>query len=33
MEYNFREIEANWQQYWAENQTFKAENISEKPKF
>lgn len=33
MEYNFREIEANWQQYWAENQTFKAENISNKPKF
>jgi len=33
MEYNFREIEANWQQYWAENQTFKAENKSEKPKF
>ena len=33
MEYNFREIEANWQQYWAENETFKAENKSEKPKF
>jgi len=33
MEYNFREIEANWQQYWADNQTFKAENNSEKPKF
>lgn len=33
MEYNFREIEAKWQQYWAENQTFKAENKSEKPKF
>ena len=33
MEYNFREIEAKWQQYWAKNQTFKAENISEKPKF
>ena len=33
MEYNFREIEKNWQQYWAENQTFKAENKSEKPKF
>ncbi|NLP57789.1 leucine--tRNA ligase [Lutibacter sp. B1] len=26
MEYNFREIEANWQKYWAENETFKAEN-------
>jgi leucyl-tRNA synthetase len=33
MEYNFREIEAFWQQYWAENQTFKAENKSSKPKF
>ncbi|UMB59742.1 leucine--tRNA ligase [Lutibacter sp. A80] len=33
MEYNFREIEANWQQYWAENETFKAVNKSEKPKF
>ncbi|WP_111706797.1 leucine--tRNA ligase [Lutibacter citreus] len=33
MEYNFREIEAKWQQYWAENQTFKAENKSDKPKF
>ena len=33
MDYNFREIEAKWQQYWAENQTFKAENISDKPKF
>jgi len=33
MEYNFREIETNWQQYWADNQTFKAENISDKPKF
>jgi len=33
MEYNFREIEENWQQYWAENQTFKAENKSKKPKF
>ncbi|SDW23191.1 leucyl-tRNA synthetase [Lutibacter oricola] len=33
MEYNFREIEAKWQQYWADNQTFKAENKSDKPKF
>ncbi len=33
MEYNFREIEAKWQQYWAEDQTFKAENKSKKPKF
>ena len=33
MEYNFREIEAKWRQFWAENQTFKAEDNSEKPKY
>ncbi|RED50652.1 leucine--tRNA ligase [Seonamhaeicola aphaedonensis] len=33
MKYNFNEIEAKWQKYWAENQTFKAENNSEKPKY
>ena len=33
MEYNFRKIEADWQKYWAENQTFKASNNSDKPKF
>ena len=33
MKYNFNEIEAKWQKYWAENQTFKAENKSDKPKF
>ncbi|PHQ57637.1 MAG: leucine--tRNA ligase [Lutibacter sp.] len=33
MEYNFREIEVKWQQYWAEHKTFKAENKSDKPKF
>ncbi|WP_282123186.1 leucine--tRNA ligase [Algibacter mikhailovii] len=33
MKYNFNEIEAKWQKYWAENQTFKAENQSEKPKY
>jgi leucyl-tRNA synthetase len=31
--YHFNEIEAKWQKYWAENQTFKAENRSEKPKY
>ncbi len=31
--YHFNEIEAKWQKYWAENQTFKAENQSEKPKY
>ncbi|KUO64274.1 MAG: leucine--tRNA ligase [Lutibacter sp. BRH_c52] len=33
MEYNFRKIEVDWQKYWAENQTFKAENNSAKPKY
>ena len=33
MEYNFREIEAKWRQFWADNQTFKAEDNSEKPKY
>ncbi len=33
MQYNFNEIEAKWQKYWSDNQTFKAENISDKPKF
>lgn len=33
MKYNFNEIEAKWQKYWAENQTFKAENASDKPKY
>ncbi len=33
MKYNFNEIEAKWQKYWADNQTFKAENNSAKPKY
>ena len=33
MQYNHQEIEENWQKFWAENQTFKAENNSEKPKY
>jgi leucyl-tRNA synthetase len=33
MRYEFNDIEAKWQKYWAENQTFKAENRSDKPKF
>jgi len=32
MKYNPNEIDAKWQKYWAENQTFAAENNSEKPK-
>jgi len=31
--YHFNEIEAKWQKFWAENQTFKAENQSDKPKY
>ena len=33
MKYYFNEIEAKWQQYWNDNQTFKAENNSDKEKF
>ncbi len=33
MEYNHQEIEAKWQRYWAENQSYKVENESEKPKY
>jgi leucyl-tRNA synthetase len=33
MKYNPNEIEANWQKYWAQNQTFVATNHSEKPKY
>ncbi|MBD5397729.1 class I tRNA ligase family protein, partial [bacterium] len=33
MEYDFRKIEAYWQQYWAQNKTFQARNDSNKPKY
>ena len=33
MTYNFKEIEAKWQNYWEQNHTFKAESSSEKPKY
>jgi len=33
MDYQFRAIEEKWQKYWAQNQTFKAETNSEKPKY
>ncbi|MDP2174755.1 MAG: class I tRNA ligase family protein [Bacteroidota bacterium] len=32
-QYDYRKIEENWQKVWAKNQTFKAENISDKPKY
>ena len=31
--YDFNSIDRKWQKYWAKNQTFKAENHSDKPKF
>ncbi|MFV8361813.1 leucine--tRNA ligase [Flavobacterium sp. ZT3P35] len=33
MKYNPNEIDAKWQKYWQENQTFKAENNVDKPKY
>ncbi len=33
MEYDFREIEAKWQKYWAEHKTFAAQDQSDKPKY
>lgn len=31
--YHFKDIEAKWQNYWAKNQTFKAQNQSNLPKY
>ncbi|WCT13071.1 leucine--tRNA ligase [Mucilaginibacter jinjuensis] len=33
MDYQFKDIEKKWQQFWATNQTFKADNQSSKPKY
>lgn len=33
MKYDFNTIERKWQDYWAQNHTFKASNQSDKPKF
>ena len=33
MEYNHKEIESRWQQYWKDNNIYKADINSEKPKF
>ncbi|WP_299120585.1 class I tRNA ligase family protein [uncultured Winogradskyella sp.] len=33
MRYDFNQIEKKWQDYWAKNETFKASNTSEKPKY
>lgn len=33
MEYNFKEIEKRWQEYWVKNETYKVAEDSSKPKF
>lgn len=33
MEYNFREIETKWQQYWNDQNLYKVSNQSDKPKY
>ena len=33
MEYNHQEIEAKWQKFWADNQTFRTGTDKTKPKF
>ena len=33
MDYNHRQIEQRWQQYWKENKTYKSEIDKDKPKF
>ena len=33
MAYEFKNIESKWQKYWSKNQTFKAENNSDLPKY
>ncbi len=33
MTYNFNDIEKKWQDYWAKNETFKASNTSDQPKY
>ena len=33
MDYQFKDIEQKWQQFWADHQTFKADNQSSKPKY
>lgn len=33
MRYDHKRIEEHWQKYWAEEGTFRAENVSDKPKY
>jgi leucyl-tRNA synthetase len=32
-EYNFHEIEPHWQSFWDQNHSFRADNVSSKPKY
>ncbi len=33
MFYDHKKIEQNWQNFWEENQTYKTDNKTDKPKF
>lgn len=33
MDYQFKDIEAKWQQFWSKNQTYRVENKTSKPKY
>src|SRR5476651_56473 len=33
MDYQFKDIEKKWQRFWADHQTFKAEDKTTKPKY
>ncbi|MXV17837.1 leucine--tRNA ligase [Hufsiella ginkgonis] len=33
MDYHFREIEDKWQRFWAEDNTYRVENTTDKPKY
>ena len=33
MEYNFREIEKKWHEYWIANKVYKVEKNADKPKY
>ena len=33
MEYNHKSIESRWQQYWRDNNVYKAEINADKPKY
>ena len=33
MEYNYKEIEQRWQKYWRENNIYKTEIDTSRPKF